>query len=86
MGTICKYSTLSLLVLGISLLGLIATMTYGSISNYCCDSKSPTIEPDHQLILLAQTPEGARVYRLDGPKTVVPIVFVVTKQGNTAIR
>ncbi len=43
-------------------------------------------EPDHTTILLGETPEGARVYRTEGPKAVVPVVFVVSKQGSVAIR
>ncbi len=43
-------------------------------------------EPDHTLLLLAETPDGTRVYRVDGPKAVVPVVFVVSKQGSVAVR
>jgi hypothetical protein len=46
----------------------------------------PKVEPDHELLLLAETPEGARVYRVYGPKAVVPFVFVVSKTGSVAVR
>lgn len=42
--------------------------------------------PNHTLTLLAATPEGAKVYRVDGPKVVVPLVMVVGRDGGVAVR
>jgi hypothetical protein len=45
-----------------------------------------TVEPSHDLLLLSETPEGTRVYRVNGPKSVVPITVVVSKTGSVAVR
>jgi hypothetical protein len=44
------------------------------------------VEPGHTRRLLAETPEGVRVYRIDGPGVVVPLVLCVSPGGHTSVR
>jgi hypothetical protein len=46
----------------------------------------PVTDPANELTLVAATPDGAHVYRLVGPKLVVPVVVVVGPTGQVAIR
>lgn len=45
------------------------------------------VEPGHDVLCLGETPEGARIYRVSGPKAIVPATVVVGPGANSvAIR
>jgi hypothetical protein len=42
--------------------------------------------PETKIELIATTPEHAKVYRIENPKTIVPTVMVVAPNGSVSIR
>jgi hypothetical protein len=44
------------------------------------------VEPSHSLILLATTEDGVKVYKLQGPQAVVPVVLAVSPSGQVTLR
>jgi hypothetical protein len=44
------------------------------------------VAPSHTLLLLATTEEGVRVYTLQGPHAVVPVVLAVSPLGQVTLR
>lgn len=46
----------------------------------------PAVADGYEMAQLARTREGAAVYRLAGPKIIVPLVFVVGTDGSVCVR
>lgn len=45
------------------------------------DTTPPVVADGYELSCLAGTPEGVRVYRLEGPKVIIPVMVVVSSDG-----
>ena len=50
------------------------------------EKKPPKPEPRGNVEVLAVTESGTTVYRVDGPRAIVPVVWVESKEGHVSIR
>lgn len=63
---------------------------YSTATKRTADARSPDYIPDQPpgstTLLVAVTPEGTRLYRVDAAQMVVPALIAVSSSGQIAIR
>lgn len=67
-------------------LGLAVLLSGLAVYDYVRYIKPAPVESIGELELLAVTPGGSKIYRVNSPRAIVPTVIVEGKDGHVAVR